>query len=504
MKINVLEYLEKTEIIYPDKTAVIDEFGEISYSQLLEKSKRIGSGLIDKIKPRHPVAVLGEKGIEALSAFFGIAYAGGFYVLINPELPRYRIEQIQSVLQAEYIITDEEHKAQAKGLVNNENILDIKDLCLTEINTTALAGIRSKMVDTDPLYANFTSGSTGVPKGVLVSHRSVLDFIDTFTDEFGINEHDTIGNQAPFDFDVSVKDIYSAIKTGATLVVIPKRLFSSPAQLIDYICEHDITIMIWAVSALCLISAFHGLDYRVPNSVRSVLFSGEEMPLKHLKSWMTHLPSTEFVNLYGPTEITCNCTYHRISRERDYSIGIPIGSPFQNERVFLLDGENRLITENEEIGELCVSGTALALGYYNNPKQTEKAFCQNPLNCQYPERIYRTGDLAKYNQNGELQFCGRKDFQIKHMGHRIELEEIERIISKVDGVERLCAVYEHERSKLFGFYVGSIDKKELHTKLRSYLPVYMIPNSFCQLDEFPLTKNGKVDRKTLLEMRKKK
>lgn len=504
MKINVLEYLEKTEIIYPDKTAVIDEFGEISYSQLLEKSKRIGSGLAEKIKLRQPVAVFCEKGIEALSVFFGIAYAGGFYVLINPELPRYRIEQIQSVLQAEYIITDEEHRAKAQGLVNDENILDIKDLNLTEMNTTALADIRSKMVDTDPLYANFTSGSTGVPKGVLVGHRSVLDFIDTFTEEFGVNAQDTIGNQAPFDFDVSVKDIYSAIKTGATLVIIPKRLFSSPAQLIDFICEHGITIMIWAVSALCLISTFHGLEYRVPNSVRSVLFSGEEMPLKHLKSWMTHLPNTEFINLYGPTEITCNCTYHRLSRERDYSGGIPIGCPFQNERVFLLDDENILITESEEIGELCVSGTALALGYYNNREQTEKAFCQNPLNRQYPERIYRTGDLAKYNKNGELLFCGRKDFQIKHMGHRIELEEIERIISKVDGVERLCAVYDHERSKLLGFYVGSIDKKELHAKLRSYLPVYMIPNTFYQLDMFPLTKNGKVDRKVLLEMRKKK
>ena len=303
MKINVLEYLEKTESVYPDKTAVIDEFGKISYSQLLEKSKRIGSGLAEKIKPRQPVAVFCEKGIAALSVFFGIAYAGGFYVLINPELPRYRIEQIQSVLQAEYIITDEEHRAKAQGLVNDENILDIKDLSLTEMNTAALANIRSKMVDTDPLYANFTSGSTGVPKGVLVGHRSVLDFIDTFTEEFGVNEKDIIGNQAPFDFDVSVKDIYSAIKTGATLVVIPKRLFSSPAQLIDFICEHGITIMIWAVSALCLVSTFHGLDYRVPNSVRGIMFSGEEMPLKHLKSWMTHLPNAEFINLYGPYEL---------------------------------------------------------------------------------------------------------------------------------------------------------------------------------------------------------
>ena len=143
----------------------------------------------------------------------------------------------------------------------------------------------------------------------------------------------------------------------------------------------------------------------------------------------------------------------------------------------------------------------MALGYYNNSEQTSKAFCQNPLNSYYPERIYRTGDLAKYTENGELIFCGRKDFQIKHMGHRIELEEIERAISEVDGVERLCAVYDSGCSKLYGFYVGEINKKDLRTRLRQYLPVYMIPNSFHQIEAFPITKNGKVDRKKLIDMR---
>ncbi len=501
---NILEYLEMTEKSFPDKTAVIDESGQITYSRLLEISKRIGTALAEKISYGSPVAVLSEKSILTLCVFFGIAYAGGFYVLINPELPAYRKEQIQSVLKARYIITDTAHKDMALSVSAEENILDIEELVSRDIDEQLLADIRRRMIDTDPLYANFTSGSTGVPKGVLVGHRSVTDFIDVFTDEFGIKPDDIIGNQAPFDFDVSVKDIYSSVKTGATLVIIPKRLFSAPAQLLDFICDNSVTTMIWAVSAICLISTFHGLDYRVPGTVKQILFSGEEMPLKHLNNWMEHLPDAEFVNLYGPTEITCNCTYHRIIKDRDYSAGIPIGKPFENERVFLLDGDNKLITESGTVGELCVGGTALALGYYNNPEQTAKAFCINPLNSNYTERIYRTGDLARYTDNGELLFCGRKDFQIKHMGHRIELEEIERIISQVEGVERLCAVYDRERSKLYGFYVGSIDKKDLHIKLRSYFPAYMIPNVFCQLDEFPLTKNGKVDRKVLLEMRKQK
>ena len=504
MERNVLEYLEQAEKRFSNKIAVIDEHSQMTFSELLDASKRIGSALAEKIKIGNPVAVLAEKSISTLCAFFGIVEAGGFYVLLNPELPQYRLEQIQSVLQAEYIITDEEHKPLALSLASEEKILDISELIQTEANEQRLSLIRQSMIDTSPLYANFTSGSTGVPKGVLVSHRSVLDFISVFTDEFGIDETDIIGNQAPFDFDVSVKDIYSAMRTGATLVIIPKPLFSSPAKLVDYICDHNVTTMIWAVSAVCLISAFHGLDYRVPSSVKRILFSGEEMPLKHLENWMAHLPSAEFVNLYGPTEITCNCTFHRVSRDNDYSCGIPIGNAFQNERVFLLDEENKLVTKCDTVGEICVSGTALALGYYNNPEQTSKASCQNPLNSCYPERIYRTGDLAKYTQNGELIFCGRKDFQIKHMGHRIELEEIERAISEVDGVERLCAVYDSGCSKLYGFYVGEINKKDLRTRLRQYLPVYMIPNSFHQIEAFPITKNGKVDRKKLLDMREKK
>lgn len=504
MKRNVLEYLEQTATVYPKKTAATDEFGTITYSELLRHSKSIGTALANKTECGHPVAVIAEKSIATLSVFFGIAYANCFYSLINPELPRYRIEQIQSVLNAGYIVTDKAHRSIAAGLTAEENILDMDELALNEIDEKKLSDIRHKAVDTDPLYCNFTSGSTGVPKGVLVSHRSVLDFIEAFTDEFKINETDIIGNQAPFDFDVSVKDIYSAAKTGATLVIIPKRLFSAPAQLLDYICDANITTMIWAVSAVCLISSFHGLDYRVPDSVKRIMFSGEEMPQKHLEAWMTHLPETEFVNLYGPTEITCNCTFHRVVKEKDYSKGIPIGIPFENERVFLLDEKNELITKTDLTGEICVSGTSLALGYYNNPEQTAKSFCQNPLNKSYCELIYRTGDLGKYTDDGELMFCGRKDFQIKHMGHRIELEEIERVISEVDGVERLCAVYDREKSKLYGFYTGKIEKKDLHAKLRMYLPIYMIPNVFCKIDAFPLTKNGKVDRKSLLEARDKK
>lgn len=495
---NVLEWLEESVDLYGEKTAVIDEKGSLTYKQLLENSKRIGTALSRNVEMRTPVAILADKGTDTLCTFFGSVYAGCFYVLFNPELPIVRLTQVQSVLEAKYIVTEERYLDIARQLVSEDNIILMDDLKKQDIDEKRLKDIRSKAIDTDPLYANFTSGSTGVPKGVVVSHRSVIDFINIFTETFEFENQDIIGNQAPFDFDVSVKDIYSAIKMGATLVIIPRPLFSKPVELLDYICDHDITVMTWAVSALCLISTFHGLDYKVPKTVKKVLFSGEVMPLKHLNSWMEHLPNTTFVNLYGPTEITCNCTYHIIDRNRDYANGVPIGKAFPNEHVFLLDENDKEVMHVGVPGEICVRGTALALGYYRAKEQTDKHFVQNPLNDKYIDMIYRTGDLGKYNEDGELIFCGRKDFQIKHMGHRIELEEIESAMAAIDGIERVCCVFDEAKSKLYGFYVGDLDKKELHKKMTEKLPVFMVPGALRKVDEMPLTKNGKIDRKLLM------
>ena len=372
---NVLEYLENVKT----NNLVIDKNGSISYQKLLENSKKIGSGLGKFIKNNDPVPVYMEKGISALEVFMGALYSGGFYSLLNVGLPKMRLEQIINVLDVDYIVTDNEHLEDAKVFFPDKELILYEDLIKEEINDDLLNEIRKKKIDLDPVYANFTSGSTGVPKGVIVGNRSIIDFVDNFVDTFGIKDDDVIANQAPFDFDVSVKDIYPALKTGATLVIVPKELFSKPALLIDFLVDHKVTTMTWAVSALCLISTFHGLDYKVPTSVKRVMFSGEVIPMKHLKSWMEHLPNAMFVNLYGPTEITCNCTYHIIDRNREYE-KIPVGIPFNNEAVFLLNDKNELVTKESEKGEICVRGTALALGYYKNNEQTDKAFVRNPLN----------------------------------------------------------------------------------------------------------------------------
>ncbi len=497
---NVLEYLEHNAAVRADAIFAEDEYGSCTFRDMMENCKRAGSVLSQRMRYGYGAGVYLDKGIDALTAFWGIVYAGGFYVPLNPELPDERLQKTQDVLKADFVITNEDLYEKARELFPSADILLLSELVRAETDQDRLDLIRRRMIDTDPLYAVFTSGSTGVPKGVLISHRSVIDFIDCFTEIFVITSKDVIGNQAPFDFDVSVKDIYSALKTGALLSIIPRSLFSRPTELLDWICDRKITVMIWAVSALCLISTFHGLDYRVPQHVKQILFSGEVMPLKHLCAWREHLPDVRYVNLYGPSEITCNCTYHILDPDSSYEEGIPVGIPFPNEDVFLLDEENRLVSDAGVIGEICVRGSALGLGYYRAMEQTSLSFTDNPLNSAYPEKIYRTGDLGRYNEDHELCFAGRRDFQIKYMGHRIELEEIERAVCRVDTIERCCCIYDDKKQKLYGFYMGDLDKKELHGILRSSLPVFMIPGVLTKVEGFPLNKNGKIDRKKLIEL----
>ena len=497
---NILKYLEASFTAFPRNTAVLDDRKKYTYEEYYHLTRRIGSGLCAYVRQRQPVGVYMEKCADAVAVFLGAVWAGGFYSCLNTELPDARLEGIASVLCPGVIVTQEALLEKAQALFPDCPIVTVEALSQAPEKEEVLRSRQARFCDTDVLYVNFTSGSTGVPKGIAVGNRSVLDFIDCFVPLFGIDHTDVVANQAPFDFDVSVKDIYSALKAGACLAVVPRRLFSLPTQLIDFLCDTGTTTMIWAVSALCLITGFHALDYRTPEKLKRIIYSGEVMPLKALKEFRRHLPDILYVNVYGPTEITCNCTYHILDKNRDYEGGVPIGKPFPNEDVFLLDEENRLVTEEGREGEICVRGTCLALGYYKNEEQNAAHFVQNPLNSCYPERIYRTGDLGKYNDLGELVFSGRKDFQIKYMGHRIELEEIERAMNAIDGVERACCLFDEKRSRLKGFYVGTVSKEALHEAMKGSLPMFMIPGILRQVEGMPLTKNGKIDRKALAEL----
>lgn len=502
---NVLEFLENSANNFPDKIAFADEGNSVTYAELTAKAKRMAVGISKKTVSRSPVAVLGGKKIETVIAFFACVYAGCFYVPLNPLHPVHRLRQILRTLNHPLVLIERgyenllpEECEEIYFTADGGNTLFFDD-AEEKDNPEILDKIRSNHIDTDPLYIMFTSGSTGTPKGIAVSHRSVIDFIGEFVNLFGINDSDVIGNQAPFDFDVSVKDIYSTIAVGATMQIVPKKCFSFPKPLIDFLTERKITTLIWAVSALCIVSTYRGFSYKIPVDIKRVLFSGEAMPIKHLNIWQKALPKAMFVNLYGPTEITCNCTYFIVPSGVFDKDVLPIGTPFPNERVFLLAENGDKITAPSKVGEICVTGTALSLGYYNCKEATEKSFVQSPLNPYYNEIIYKTGDLGYRDENGDFCFVGRKDFQIKHMGHRIELAEIETALTSIENVDRAICLYDNEKHKITGFYQGDAESSVIAAELHKTLPAYMIPSRFEKTDKFPLNENGKIDRKKLKE-----
>ena len=507
---NILELLERSAERFPDRPAFGDPEKDISFRELVRKARAAGELLAADVPSESPVAFYLEKSVDAVTAMFGAVYAGGFYSFIDVRQPAARAQKVLDVLEPAVLITDEENAEKAEELSFGGRRILLKDLLEKAGKmlsgqeaplSPVLARIRSSMTDTAPLYVNFTSGSTGTPKGVAVCHRSVIEFIAHFAPLFQVTEEDVFGNQAPFDFDVSVKDIYSGLYTGAKVQIIPREYFSNPTQLMDYLCEKKTTVLIWAVSAMCFVSIMNALDYRIPETVRAVGFSGEVMPIKQLNVWKKYLPGAMYVNLYGPTEITCNCTYYVLNPEKEYGLEevIPAGTAFENEKVFLLDEENREVDPSDLSGEgeICVGGTCVALGYYRDPERTAAAFVQNPLNDRYPERIYRTGDIGRYDADGNLVYVSRKDFQIKHLGHRIELGEVEADTMARDGVSRACCIYDAKKKRLILFYTGEREKKDLEKELKEILPPFMVPNKTIRLEEMPLNKNGKIDRHAL-------
>ncbi len=498
MSVEILRWLESAD---PQKIAYTDADSALTYGELRERACRIGSGLIEKLQVRRrPVIVLFERNVMSLCAFFGIVYSGNFYVPVDTSQPSDRVTSIMEQIKPAAVIKIADTTPYDDIIAEKWPLIACDALVQGEIRQDLLAHVRENALDVDPLYAICTSGSTGVPKAVLVSHRSVVDFIPVFSRTFGFDGDEVFGNQAPFDFDVSVKDIYSTLYCHASMHIIPKVCFSMPKKLIDTLNERHVTTVIWAVSAVCIPSSFNTFaKYDIPHSLKRVLFSGETMPLKQLNIWRRAMPDVCYVNLYGPTEITCNCMYYVVDREFADTDTLPLGKAFENEEVMVLNEQGQRIRQGET-GEIVVHGTCLALGYYNNPERTAQAFRQNPENDLYPDPVYYTGDLACLNERGEYVFASRKDFQIKHMGHRIELGEIETFAAAIDNMRRVCCVFSEERGKIYMFYEGDVDKLDVVNELKKKLPKYMIPNVFRQLEHMPYNKNGKIDRKRLKEL----
>lgn len=504
MQTNVIEYFEKNVLRrFPDRAGVIDDATSHSMRELEVLSKRLASIIIGRGDfYNRPIAVFLPKSAEVVIADLAITYSGNIYVNLDIKSPAPRVRNLLENIGPSLIITSREASKFLKEFnADPGQLIMIEDAITEEIEYDNEKILRrlGRLIDTDPLCIINTSGSTGRQKSVVLSHRSFIDFVDWAIDTLHIGEDEIIGSLSPVFFDIYSFELCLCLSRGATIVLIPDKLAAFPARILEFLGHHGVNFIFWVPTVMVNIANLDLFGKVVPPALRKILYAGEVFPTKHVNYWRRCLPGATFVNLYGPIEITLDCTYYILDRDFGDDEPIPIGFPCRNTDILILNdnGEHAPLGEP---GELCVRGTGLAMGYWNDPENTRKAFVQNPLNPHYPETIYRTGDLVYRNDRHEIMFIGRKDYQIKHLGYRIELGEIEHaVLSANDLIDNACVLYHREKREIALFYEAraEIAPATLRKGLLGLLPKYMVPTMFYHLQELPRNPNGKVDRNLL-------
>ncbi|HEF1655979.1 TPA: AMP-binding protein [Campylobacter coli] len=502
MTTHIYDFLEKSLIKFSEKTAFVEPFAkerkEITYKDFDLFSKKLASEILKTLKndnpTQAPVLIILPKGIDCLISFFGVALSGNFYTLLDEKSPKERVEKVIEVLKPKLFIT-------SKDLKFNLDLptLYTQDFESFNIDESLIKNAKEKHIDTNLLYVLFTSGSTGIPKGVSIAHKSVIDYAFHFCEAFEVDENEIIANQAPLYVDASLPDILATIKPSATLHLIPNHLFAFPNKILDYLEQEKITMIFWKPTVLIyFIKDQDNLENYPLKNLNKILIGGEIMPIKQLNIWRKHLPNALFANCYGPTEITDVCCYYILDREFSENEILPIGKAYKNTELLVFD-ENMNFISPKQIGvkgELFVRGTSLSLGYYNDKEKTKQAFIQNPLHDNYLDLLYKTGDIVSYNEFGELLCYGRNDNRIKFMGHRIELGEIESVINSHSKIILCACIF---KEKIICFY-ESDEELDFKAFLKDKLPSYMIPKHFIKIEKFKLNQNSKIDRKALHEL----
>jgi len=503
-RVTVLDYLEENYIEIPEKTAVSDENSEISWRELRDRSRALSEGILRKSgigEKKIPIVIFLNKSITHVIAIYGCLYSGNFYVPVDINTPEGRLRSILETLKDYKVLTDGKNLERLKNIAEDKDILLIGELLSGAADDSGFFETERRLrsiTDSSLMYIIFTSGSTGTPKGVAVRHRSVMDYIESIMDEIGMKREDVCGNQTPFYADMSLKDLYMTLASGAELCLIPTGYFSFPVKLLQYMEEKKISFCMWVPTVYRIVAQFKALSKVRPSSLRTICFSGESMPVSVYEYWLENYPDIDYWQLYGPSEITGSCSYYKVDKNRKYGDIIPIGKPYRNTGMILIDdGEIIPVSDTGRRGEICVYGSCLAAGYYNNEEKTVAAFSALPGELGYDERMYHTGDLAYYDNEGNFVFAGRVDYQIKHMGRRMEPGEIEAAAEALDIVDACCLIHNRQKDDLILYYIGQGSSKDITKSLKDKLPSYMMPTLYRQVEMLPLLPNGKVNRKEL-------
>ena len=495
-----LEYLEISAEKYPDKTAFADDTQSVTFSQLMEISMRIGSALKKYDLHKDPVVILMDaRHIPNIEATMGVLYSGCFYIPLDPASPAERLQVIFDSLEPSLIIYDEKAEAARAALEDKYRFAAFDSLTGADIDMEYLEKVRDESNFFDTLFIMYTSGSTGVPKGVLHTHGHLIDYTEFTYRRYPFDENTVFGNQSPFFYANCLLDIYPPLAVGATVYILSASLLSFPKKMVEQLREFRITELCMTPSSFNAVAEAGVLEPGCLPDLVFILPSGEKINGKVMKQWESAAPKAgHFWNFYGSTELL-SASLCKIDRDYGDDENVPSGIPYHCTNIIFADEEGRQLPPGEN-GEMLIHNPWMFSGYYKDTARTQAAFVNDPLNRGYNELFFRTGDMGYMNEKGELVVTGRKDNMIKHNGYRMELGEVEYAALGAAGANECCCVHDKESGDICLFYTGTITEKELRTSLKAKLPKYAMPEKIVRLETIPKSANVKADRVALAKM----
>ncbi|WP_243134873.1 AMP-binding protein [Murimonas intestini] len=497
---NMLEYLELTVKRVPDRVAFYDDQESMTFAELEDKAGRIGTALALSVLPCSPVALLMDsRSINNIPAMYGVLCAGGAYAPLDISMPPKRLAQLLGLLEPKMILADEKGEKALEALGQVEiPVLSYDNAVRTETDHELLKQIRKSTSVYDAMSILYTSGSTGVPKGSVQTHFSYLHWTEATIEVYGLDENVVFGNQSPFFYANSIIDIFPPIALGATVYLLPSGVLTFPKKFIECLNSHHVTELTMTPSSFVGVANAGVLDKNCLPELRYGIMSGESMPWEPLKVWMQAASGADWWHFYGSTEMF-SVAVGKVEGEPRQGEPLAVGRPFSQVHILFVDEEGNEV-DNGVPGEMLVSSPWIAAGYHRDAGRTQEAWIDDPMDRGWHERFFRAGDLGYFRKDGQLVVTGRRDTQIKHMGYRMELGEVEAALRRIPGWRDGCVLFHKPTGKIWCFFTGELRDQQLKQGLKTRLARYMLPDVFVHLDEMPHTASLKLDRAALTAM----